>query len=191
MSSRSRWRRPFCAVAPAGSPRSASEQCRHKLFMVSGHVNRPCTSRMPWASLPRADRASLRRHSRRLGQPARRHSGGSSCPVVKAEHIIDAPMDFDGMRDVKSSFGTAAVIVMDKSTDIIKAIWRLAAFYKHESCGQCTPCREGTRWMMRVMERMVQGRAQSAKSTCCSTDEAGGRPHDLRARRCRRLPIQV
>ena len=63
-------------------------------------------------------------------------------------------------RDVKSSFGTAAVIVMDRSTDIIKAIWRLAAFYKHESCGQCTPCREGTGWMMRVMERMVQGRAQ-------------------------------
>ena len=69
-------------------------------------------------------------------------------------------MDFDGLREVGSSLGTAAVIVMDKSTDIIKAIWRLSAFYKHESCGQCTPCREGTGWMMRVMERMVEGRAQ-------------------------------
>jgi NADH-quinone oxidoreductase subunit F len=61
---------------------------------------------------------------------------------------------------VKSGLGTAAVIVMDKSTDIIKAIARLSQFYKHESCGQCTPCREGTGWMMRVMNRMVQGRAE-------------------------------
>ena len=69
-------------------------------------------------------------------------------------------MDFDGMREVKSSFGTGGMIVMDKSTDIIKAIWRIAAFFKHESCGQCTPCREGTGWMMRVLERMVKGNAQ-------------------------------
>jgi NADH-quinone oxidoreductase subunit F len=63
------------------------------------------------------------------------------------------------LRDVKSGLGTAAVIVMDKSTDIIKAIARLAQFYKHESCGQCTPCREGTGWMWRVLERMVKGNA--------------------------------
>jgi NADH-quinone oxidoreductase subunit F len=69
-------------------------------------------------------------------------------------------MDFDGMREVKSSFGTGGMIVMDKSTDVIKAIWRIAAFFKHESCGQCTPCREGTGWMMRLMERMVRGNAQ-------------------------------
>jgi NADH-quinone oxidoreductase subunit F len=69
-------------------------------------------------------------------------------------------MDFDSLRDVKSALGTAAVIVMDKSTDIIEAIHRFAHFYKHESCGQCTPCREGTGWMMRVMGRMVQGRAE-------------------------------
>ncbi len=69
-------------------------------------------------------------------------------------------MDYDGLRELGSGLGTAAVIVMDKSTDIVKAIWRLSAFYKHESCGQCTPCREGTGWMMRVMERMVKGNAQ-------------------------------
>jgi NADH-quinone oxidoreductase subunit F len=80
--------------------------------------------------------------------------------VVPADQIIDCPMDFDSLRDLKSGLGTAAVIVMDKSTDIIKAIARLSAFYKHESCGQCTPCREGTGWMWRVMERMVEGRAQ-------------------------------
>jgi NADH-quinone oxidoreductase subunit F len=72
-------------------------------------------------------------------------------------HVL---MDFDGTKEVGSSLGTAAVIVMDKSTDIIKAIWRLAAFYKHESCGQCTPCREGTGWMWRVLTRMAEGRAQ-------------------------------
>lgn len=69
-------------------------------------------------------------------------------------------MDFDALRDLKSGLGTAAVIVMDKSTDVVKAIARLSYFYKHESCGQCTPCREGTGWMWRVMERLVRGEAQ-------------------------------
>ena len=68
-------------------------------------------------------------------------------------------MDFDYLREQGSGLGTAAVIVMDKSTDIIKAIWRLSKFYKHESCGQCTPCREGTGWMMRVMDRLLTGEA--------------------------------
>ena len=87
--------------------------------------------------------------------------GGASVPVRPRREDPDAIMDFDGLREeVGSSIGTAAMIVMDKSTDIIRAIWRLSAFYKHESCGQCTPCREGTGWMMRVMERMVEGRAQ-------------------------------
>ncbi len=76
----------------------------------------------------------------------------------------DALMDFDYLRgELGSGLGTAAVIVMDQSTDIIKAIWRLSKFYKHESCGQCTPCREGTGWMMRVMERLVNGTADPAE----------------------------
>ena len=79
-------------------------------------------------------------------------------------------MDFDALREVKSGLGTAAVIVMDKSTDIVEAIARLSQFYMHESCGQCTPCREGTGWMWRVMERMVQRQGRGrARSTCCST----------------------
>jgi NADH-quinone oxidoreductase subunit F len=69
-------------------------------------------------------------------------------------------MDFDSLKALKSGLGTAAVIVMDKSTDIVKAIARISYFYKHESCGQCTPCREGTGWMWRVLTRMVEGRAQ-------------------------------
>jgi NADH-quinone oxidoreductase subunit F len=86
--------------------------------------------------------------------------GGSSVPNIKADVMMDAIMDFDWLREQKSGLGTAAVIVMDQSTDMVKAIWRLAKFYKHESCGQCTPCREGTGWMMRVMERLVKGEAE-------------------------------
>ncbi|MCA3668693.1 MAG: NADH-quinone oxidoreductase subunit F, partial [Methylobacterium sp.] len=86
--------------------------------------------------------------------------GGSSVPCVPAEQIIDTPMDFDSLRALRSGLGTAAVIVMDKSTDIVRAIARISYFYKHESCGQCTPCREGTGWMWRVMTRMAEGRAQ-------------------------------
>ena len=86
--------------------------------------------------------------------------GGSSVPLVPAHEIIDCPMDFDGLKDLGSGLGTAAVIVMDKSTDIVRAISRISYFYKHESCGQCTPCREGTGWMWRVMERMVVGNAR-------------------------------
>ena len=86
--------------------------------------------------------------------------GGSSVRMVPAEQIIDCPMDFDSLGKLRSGLGTAAVIVMDKSTDIVRAIARLAYFYKHESCGQCTPCREGTGWMWRVMTRMAEGRAE-------------------------------
>jgi len=69
-------------------------------------------------------------------------------------------MDFDALKDVQTGLGTAAVIVMDKSTDLIKAITKLSKFYMHESCGQCTPCREGTGWLYRVMCRMVEGDAE-------------------------------
>ena len=85
--------------------------------------------------------------------------GGSSVPMIPKEICDTVLMDFDALRDVKSGLGTAAVIVMDKSTDLIKAIARIAYFYKHESCGQCTPCREGTGWLWRMMERMVRGDA--------------------------------
>ena len=85
--------------------------------------------------------------------------GGSSVRCVPADQIVDCPMDFDSLQKLRSGLGTAAVIVMDKSTDIVRAIARLSYFYKHESCGQCTPCREGTGWMWRVMERLRTGEA--------------------------------
>ena len=85
--------------------------------------------------------------------------GGSSMPLIPAHQCETLLMDFDGCREFKSALGTAAVIVMDKSTDIIRAMARIAYFYKHESCGQCTPCREGMGWMWRVLTRMAEGRA--------------------------------
>ncbi|MCF6343045.1 MAG: NADH-quinone oxidoreductase subunit NuoF, partial [Devosiaceae bacterium] len=132
-----------------------------KLFCVSGHVNNPSTFEeemgVNFKEMIDKHCGGIRGGWDNLLAVI---PGGSSVPMVKADLITDATMDFDGLQEVGSSLGTAAVIVMDNSTDIIKAIWRLSAFYKHESCGQCTPCREGTGWMMRIMERMVEGRAQ-------------------------------
>ena len=132
-----------------------------KLFQLSGHINTPMHGRgIDGHRLPRADRAPRRRDSRRLGQSAGGDPGGSSVPLVPAAEIMDAPMDFDGLKALGSGLGTAAVIVMDKSTDIVRAISRISYFYKHESCGQCTPCREGTGWMWRMMERLREGDAE-------------------------------
>src|SRR5215216_4257940 len=132
-----------------------------KLFCISGHVNRPCNVEEEMG-IPLRELIDRHCGGVRGGWDNFLCSipGGSSVPLVPAEQIIDAPMDFDTLRDLKSGLGTAAVIVMDKSTDIVKAIARLSYFYKHESCGQCTPCREGTGWMWRVMTRMIEGRAQ-------------------------------
>ena len=85
--------------------------------------------------------------------------GGASVPILPKSVCDTVHMDFDSLQKVKSGLGTAAVMVMDKSTDVVRAITRLSRFYKHESCGQCTPCREGTGWMWRMMERLVRGEA--------------------------------
>lgn len=89
--------------------------------------------------------------------------GGSSTPIIPRHVCDDVLMDFDGLIAAQTSLGTAAVIVMDKSTDVIKAISRLIMFYKHESCGQCTPCREGIGWMNKIMHRFVQGNGKPAE----------------------------
>jgi NADH-quinone oxidoreductase subunit F len=86
--------------------------------------------------------------------------GGASVPLIPKSVCEDVLMDFDALRDVQSGLGTAGVIVMDKSTDIVYAIARLSKFYMHESCGQCTPCREGTGWLWRMLTRIGQGRAE-------------------------------
>jgi len=132
-----------------------------KLFCISGHVNKPCNVEeelgIPLHELIDTYAGGVRGGWDNLLAVI---PGGASVPVLPKSICDTVLMDFDSLRDVKSGLGTAAVIVMDKSTDIIRAIARLSQFYKHESCGQCTPCREGTGWMMRVMYRLVQGRAE-------------------------------
>ncbi|MBY0531212.1 MAG: NADH-quinone oxidoreductase subunit NuoF [Xanthobacteraceae bacterium] len=143
--------------ASFGRPNNAGT----KLFCVSGHVNQPCNVEeamsIPFRELIDKHCGGVRGGWDNLLACI---PGGSSVPIVPAAQIIDCPMDFDALKELKSGLGTAAVIVMDKSTDVVRAIARISYFYKHESCGQCTPCREGTGWMWRVLTRMAEGRAQ-------------------------------
>ncbi|XP_034471892.1 NADH dehydrogenase [ubiquinone] flavoprotein 1, mitochondrial [Drosophila innubila] len=135
-----------------------------KLFNISGHVNTPCTVEEEM-SIPLKE--LIERHcggviggwDNLLGVIP----GGSSTPIIPKKVCDDVIMDFDGLIAAQTSLGTAAIIVMDKSTDVIKAIERLISFYKHESCGQCTPCREGIGWMNKIMTRFVKGDAQPAE----------------------------
>src|SRR5476649_173806 len=132
-----------------------------KVFCISGHVNKPCNVEeemgIPLKELIEKHCGGVRGGWDNLLAVI---PGGSSVRMIPKSICDMVLMDFDSLREVKSGLGTAAVIVMDKSTDIVKAIARLSKFYMHESCGQCTPCREGTGWMWRVMERMVKGNAE-------------------------------
>ena len=135
-----------------------------KLFQISGHVNKPCVVEeamsVPFRELIEKHCGGIRGGWDNLLAVI---PGGSSVQLVPAHQIMDVPMDFDSLKAVGSGLGTAAVIVMDKSTDIVRAISRISYFYKHESCGQCTPCREGTGWMWRMMERLRTGEAEIAE----------------------------
>ncbi len=132
-----------------------------KLFNISGHVNQPCTVEeemgVPLKELIEKHAGGVRGGWDNLQAVI---PGGASVPMLP-KHICDTVrMDFDSLVEVKSGLGTAAVMVMDNSTDLVRAICRLSRFYKHESCGQCTPCREGTGWMWRMMERLAVGDAR-------------------------------
>jgi NADH-quinone oxidoreductase subunit F len=131
-----------------------------KLFCISGHVQKPCTVEeamgIPLRELVDTHAGGVLGGWDNLLAVI---PGGSSMPLIPANECDHLLMDFDGCREHKSAFGTAAVIVMDRSTDIVRAMARISYFYKHESCGQCTPCREGMGWMWRVLTRMAEGRA--------------------------------
>ncbi|UPY38389.1 NADH-quinone oxidoreductase subunit NuoF [Sediminicoccus sp. KRV36] len=132
-----------------------------KIFCLQGHVNKPCNVEAEM-SIPLRELIDRYAGGVRGGWDNLLAviPGGSSTPMIPKAVCDDVLMDFDALREHRTGLGTAGVIVMDKSTDLIKAIQRLSAFYKHESCGQCTPCREGMGWVNRVMLRMVEGRAE-------------------------------
>jgi NADH-quinone oxidoreductase subunit F len=146
--------------ASIGRPRNTGT----KIFCISGHVEQPCNVEEAM-SIPM--RELIERHAGGVrggwDNLLAVIPGGSSTPVLPKEICDTVLMDFDSLVAVQSGLGTAALIVMDKSTDIVRAIARLSQFYKHESCGQCTPCREGLGWVWRVMERMVAGNASVAE----------------------------
>jgi NADH-quinone oxidoreductase subunit F len=131
-----------------------------KIFCISGHVETPCNVEeemgIPLKELLKKHAGGVRGGWDNLLAVI---PGGSSTPMIPKDICDDVNMDFDSLRNVRSGLGTAAVIVMDKSTDLVAAITRLAKFYMHESCGQCTPCREGTGWLWRTMVRMESGEA--------------------------------
>jgi len=135
-----------------------------KVFCISGHVNTPCNVEeemsIPLKQLIETHAGGVRGGWDNLKAII---PGGSSVPLIPREICDDVLMDFDALKEVKSGLGTAAVIVMDQSTDVVKAIARISYFYKHESCGQCTPCREGTGWMWRVLERMARGESETSE----------------------------
>ena len=153
-------RRGASWFAGLGRPRNTGT----KIFCISGHVEQPCNVEeemgIPLRELIDRHAGGVRGGWDNLLAVI---PGGSSVPLIPKSICNTVLMDFDSLVEVKSGLGTAAVIVMDKSTDIIAAIARLAKFYMHESCGQCTPCREGTGWMYRVMERLVRGRANPSE----------------------------
>lgn len=117
--------------------------------------------------------------------------GGSSVPLIPKSICESVLMDFDALKDVGSGLGTAAVIVMNQQTDLIKAIHRLSSFYKHESCGQCTPCREGTVWLEKLMKNASEGKKidietlydiskQIESNTICALGDAAAWPIQVR-----------
>ena len=138
-----------------------------KMVSISGHVVRPGQYEVPLGTTLRTllDMAGGMRDG---GELKAWTPGGSSTPLLTAEHL-DTPMDFEGVQAAGSLLGTAAVMVMDESVCMVKTCLRLTEFYAHESCGKCTPCREGTYWMTQILARLEAGSARRRTSTPCST----------------------
>jgi len=133
------------------------------IFSVSGHVNTPGNFELP-LGIPFRDLLELAGGVWKGGQLKAVIPGGSSVPVMPAANIMDITMDYDSLQKAGSSLGTGSLMVMDESTCMVKVLQRISRFYYSESCGQCTPCREGTGWLYRVLTRITQG---------------GGKPADL------------
>ena len=142
----------FAALGPEGSGGTAQ-------FSVSGHVEKPGNFELPMG-IPFRDLLELCggvRGGRKLKAVI---PGGSSVPVLPADKIMNCTMDYNSLKEAGSSFGTGAVVVIDEATCMVRLLRRISRFYMAESCGQCTPCREGTGWLYRMLDRIVQGRGQ-------------------------------
>jgi NADH-quinone oxidoreductase subunit F len=129
------------------------------IFSVSGHVNKPLNVELP-LGIPFADLLELAggvRGGRKLKAVI---PGGVSVPVVPGDVMMQATMDYDGVKKAGSALGTGSVIVMDETTCMVRTLERISRFYFAESCGQCTPCREGTGWMNRLIKRIIAGQGQ-------------------------------
>ena len=147
------------AYLEAGKPNNGGT----KLFSISGHVNRPGNYEIPLGTpfSTLLEMAGGMRGGRKLKGCI---PGGSSSPVIPGEMMMDCTMDYDSIAKAGSMLGSGALIIMDETTCMVKALERLSFFYYEESCGQCTPCREGTNWMYRIIHRIEHGQ---------------GRPEDL------------
>ncbi len=135
-----------------------------RLFAVSGHVVRPGVYELPMGyplkRLIEEDCGGIR-GGKRLKAVI---PGGSSAPILTAQEVERCTLDFESLAELRSMLGSGAIIVMDEDTDIAQVVYRITKFYEHESCGWCVPCREGTRWMRKLLERLLRG---------------GGRPRDV------------
>ena len=135
-----------------------------KIFCISGNVNNPCNVE---EEMGVSLKDLIEKHAGGvIGGWDNLQAvipGGSSMPLLSKKICDTVRMDFDSLVEVKSGLGTAGIVVIDKSQDIVKCIARIARFYKHESCGQCTPCREGSGWMWRMLERIAKGDAEVAE----------------------------
>ena len=135
-----------------------------KIFCISGNVNNPCNVE---EEMGVSLKDLIEKHAGGvIGGWDNLQAvipGGSSMPLLSKKICDTIRMDFDSLVEVKSGLGTAGIVVIDKSQDIVKCIARIARFYKHESCGQCTPCREGSGWMWRMLERIAKGDAEVAE----------------------------
>jgi NADH-quinone oxidoreductase subunit F len=129
------------------------------IFSISGHVEKPGNYEVP-LGIPFKELLEVAGGIRGGKKLKAVIPGGSSVPVLPAEMVMDLTMDFDTLRNAKSGLGTGAMIVMDETTCMVKVLKRISRFYFAESCGQCTPCREGTGWLYRVLARIVDGKGR-------------------------------
>jgi len=154
----------FCAVpaiilnggqwfADLGTPRNGGT----RMFCLSGHINKPGVYELPMGF-------NLTRMIYEVGGgiPGNKKlkaviPGGSSCPVLTAAECQDLPMDYDSVAKIKSMLGSGGVVIMDETTDMVRAMLRIMKFYQHESCGWCIPCREGTTWLRKMLGRVDEG----------------------------------